>query len=342
MVGIRETSAIITGVGHYLPEECISSNEVEKRVAANSNGFQMPKGIIQRLTGVANRYYASPNHVSSDLAARAGKMALQNANVDPSDIDILIYASASQDIIEPATANIVQEKIGCFNSHIFDVKNACNSFINALDIAYSFIISERANRILVTTGEILSPSINWKIKGMKELDRKLAALTLGDGGGACLVEASKESDRGIFPGRFYSDGSHWELSTILAGGSLMKNDTSRMYFECESIKLQALATKVLPKLILQVLDDIGWSLHDIKLAVPHQVSLKATQILCEIINFPIDRCVVTLDKVGNTAAASIPIALSLAIGESRTAQNDKILLIGGAAGFSAAVVPVIW
>src|SRR5438046_2153695 len=120
MGNLDALSAIISGVGHYLPDACVSSVEVEKRVAATSDGFQMPRGMIERLTGVANRHYAGSGHVSSDLAARAGRIALDHAGVDPSDIDILIYASASQDIAEPATANVVQDKTGCRHSHIFD------------------------------------------------------------------------------------------------------------------------------------------------------------------------------------------------------------------------------
>ena len=171
----------------------------------------------------------------------------------------------------------------------------------------------------------------------------MAALTLGDGGAACVVEASDDPDRGLFPGTFYSDGDHWELSTILAGGTIMARDFSRMYFECDSRKLQKLAVSHLPRVIDKAISGLGWSLQkDVKLAVPHQVSKHVIQLLCKAIKFPFEKTMVTLTNVGNTAAASVPIALSIANEQGYLERGDKVLLIGGAAGFSASVIPVVW
>lgn len=343
MSSLRQFTAAITSVGHSLPENSVLNQEVEKRVAAESGGFHMPEGLIERLTGVVHRYYVANSHCSSDLAAAAGKKALQSAQVDPLDIDVLIFASASQDIAEPATANIVQEKIGCLSAHVFDVKNACNSFLNALDIAHSFIQTRRAKRILITAGEVLSPVINWQIDDLKDLYLHFAGLTLGDGGGACLIEATNDLNRGLLPGRFFSDGRNWRLSTVLSGGTLMKGDMSRRYFESDSTELQSLAIKYVPQLVLQVLDELDWNFQrDVALVIPHQVSLKLLKAVCEIVQFPLSKCIITIDKMGNTAAASIPIALSLAVDEGRIRRGDKILLVGGAAGFSAAVIPIVW
>ena len=343
MPGSNHIAAVISSVGHYLPDNSFLSREVEMRVTAESGGFEMPAGLIERLSGVAHRYYASDGHCSSDLAARAGLKALQKARINPLDIDLLLFAAATHDIAEPATANIVQEKIGCSNAHVFDVKNACNSFLNALDIAHAFIQTRRAQRILITSGEVLSPVINWQVRDIKDLYLKFAGLTLGDGGGACIVEAVGDTGRGILPGRFYSDGSQWRLSTVLSGGNLMKDDTSKMYFECDSAKLHALAAEHVLRLALEILDELGWDLQrDLKLVVPHQVSLKLIKTACEVVQIPLSKFVITLDQVGNTAASSIPIAMSLAVEDGRINRGDKILLAGGAAGFSAAVIPIIW
>lgn len=333
-------SAIITGLGHYLPEQAVSSAEVERRI--QSNGWQPPAGRLERLTGVTSRRYADPSLASSDLAAAAALLALSDAALQPNDIDVLIFASATHDIAEPATSNLVQVKTGCMNAHTLDVKNACNSFLNALDLAASLIQTGRARRILIASGEMLSPVINWHIQDSQDYQLKFAGLTLGDGGGACVLEASPDPVRGLLPGRFFSAGQHWELSTVLSGGSLLKHDASHMYFECRSNELLALAAQHLPPLIERTLAEIGWTPQDVQLVVPHQVSMTIVHALCATFNYPLERTMVTLDQLGNLAAASIPVALSLARQRGLLSPGDKVLLIGSAAGFSAAVIPMIY
>lgn len=342
MTNKSQPMAVVTGTGHYLPDKRVSSSEVEARVDANSPGFRIPHGQIQRLSGVKYRHY-SDGLVSSDMAARAGLEALRSAEAEVNDVDVLIYAAASHDIAEPATANIVQLKMGCSDAHVFDVKNACNSFLNGLEIANLLIRARRARRVLVAAGEVISPFIDWHISSREDFRLKFAALTLGDGGGACLVEPSLEPDRGILSGRFFSDGAQWELSTIMAGGSLMKADFSRMYFECDIEGMQSLAVHHIPRLVKGAMEDVGWHMeNDLKLAIPHQVSERLIRRICEAIALPMERCVITLKENGNTAGASIPIALSTAVDDGRIRRGDKIILVGGGSGFSGAVIPVIW
>jgi 3-oxoacyl-[acyl-carrier-protein] synthase-3 len=243
---------------------------------------------------------------------------------------------------EPATANPVQEKTGCWEAQLFDVKNACNSFINALEIAHSYIETGRANRALVAAGEVLSAVINWEVDDAEDLRFKFAGLTLGDGGGACVLEAGPAGPRGLMPGKYLSDGRHWRLSTVLSGGTLMRRDLSKWYFECHTEEVQALALERLPPLINQVLEEVEWTPAELKLVVPHQVSLPVIRKLCGLFDYPLERCMVTVDRLGNQAAASIPVALSIAVEEGRLEPGDKVLLIGAAAGFSAGVVPLIW
>jgi 3-oxoacyl-[acyl-carrier-protein] synthase-3 len=323
----------------------VPSAEVEARVTESSDGFRMPRGLIQLLTGVASRRHAEPGVASSDLAVEAGRRALDNAGIDPLALDLLIFASASHDVAEPATANIVQEKLGCNGAAVFDVKNACNSFLNGLDVAHAFIQTGRARRVLVVAGEVLSPTINWYVRDKADLAAKLAAFTLGDGGGACVVEAvdgSQPEDRGMLPALFVSEGQHWELSTILGGGTLYGFDPERQYFECRSAELQGLAVGHLPGLVTKAVESVGWSLDSVDRIVPHQVSRSVIDQISELLEIPASTAEITLDQFGNTAAASIPIALSLAVEQERIRRGDKVLLVGGAAGFSAGVIPVVW
>jgi 3-oxoacyl-[acyl-carrier-protein] synthase-3 len=314
---------------------------VEARVDERSGGWHIPKGMIRLVSGVVERRYASEGMCSSDLAARAAQRAMATAGIEPRDVDLLIFASASHDVAEPATANMVQIALGCDRAAVMDVKNACNSFLNGLDVAQAFIETGRAPRVVVASGECLSPTIKWDIDGSDDLPIRLAALTLGDAGAACVLEASAAPERGVLRGAFESDGSHWELSTVLGGGSRYGAAPERMFFECRSTKLQQLAVTRLPALVTDVLMKLDWALEDVALVVPHQVSRSVIERIASLMGYPLDRCMVTLDRFGNTAAASIPFALDLAIEEGRAAVGDKVLLVGGAAGFSAAVVPLI-
>ncbi len=334
--------AAIAGIGHVLPERTVTSTEIEDRVREGIDERLMRAGVIEGLAGVRQRHHVEPGTTSSDLAAQAAIKALDDAGMVPEDIDTLIFAAASHDISEPATANIVQVKSGCCNAAVVDVKNACNSFINGLDFASSLIETGRAERVLVANGEVLSPFINYDIKGIRDLRTKFAALTLGDGGAAAVLTPEDSGARGIYPGKFMSDGSHWELSTILAGGTLMIHDFSRGFFECHSSELQDLAVTTLPPVIKDALFSVGWTIDDVDLFVPHQVSLSVIERLCNVFAMTTERCMITVDRYGNTAAASIPLALSTAKAEGRLHRGDKVLLIGGAAGWSAGVMPIVW
>ncbi|GAA3593209.1 ketoacyl-ACP synthase III [Kineosporia mesophila] len=335
-------NSAVVSTGHAIPDGVVTSAEIEDAVTARSRGFTMPGGLVQRLTGVGERRHAVPGTTSSDLASQAGLAALRNADVDPLSVDLLIYSSASHDVSEPATSAIVQHKMGARNATFADIKNACNSFLNGLDFAAASIATGRARRVLVVAGEVLSPTINWEILSSIELRTKLAALTLGDAGAAVLLEATEEENTGLLPGRFVSDGSQWELSTVLYGGNLMVRDNSRSYFECDSSTLQKLAIEHIPPLIEKTIAEVGWQTDEIRMIVPHQVSKSVTEALCAAIDYPRDRVAVTLDRFGNNAAASIPLALSLASEQGQLAKGDKVLLVCGAAGFTAGVLPVIW
>jgi 3-oxoacyl-[acyl-carrier-protein] synthase-3 len=314
---------------------------VEARVEACSAGRRLPRRIISRASGVIERRYAADYECSSYLAARATERALLSAGIEADEVDLLIFASASHDVAEPATANMVQMALGCHGAAVMDVKNACNSFLNGLDVAQAFVETGRARRVVVAAGERISPTIKWDIAGSDDMPSRLAALTLGDAGAACVVEASAVPERGLLRGAFESDGRYWELSTVLGGGSLHGGAPERMFFVCDSGRLQQLALTRIPAMVTDVLMKLDWTLEDVAVVVPHQVSRSTIVRVASLLGYPIDRCMVTLDRFGNTAAASIPLALDVAIEEKRAVAGDKVLLVGGAAGFSAAVIPLI-
>ena len=335
-------SAVVTGIAHHLPDQVVTTDEVAARVSRHSPVSFSPRAI-RVASGIERRHYVAPGEACSDLAATAGSKALAAAGVEPADVDVLIFAAGSQDVTEPATANIVQTKVGCIGSSAFDVKNACNGFLNALDIARTKIWLGEARRVLVTSGEVGSAYIDWVVTEIAELQRKLPAFTLGDGGAAMLIEAREGDDRGLRPGRFTTDGNHWGLSTVLSGGThLPVGDFSHTYLECDGRALHDLAVAKIPGAVKDVLEAVGWSTEDIALGVPHQTSVHTIAECAKAIGVPLERISVTVDRVGNTAAASVPIALSVAAEQGRLSRGDKVLLVGGAAGFSTAVLPLVW
>lgn len=334
-------STIIEGVGHYVPDTIITSEYINSRF--DSKLGQKVGTMVQAITGIKERRYAPPGTNSSDLAAKAGKIALEKAGVAPDEVDVMAFASASRDLAEPATANIVQQKLGLSKAHVFDVGNACNSFINAVDIVDSFIKSGRCKIGLVTSGEVLSTTVvNWNMKSFKDLETGFAAFTLGDGGGAFLMRRTNTNDgRGIKASSFQSYGEHWELSIVRGGGTISPRNADDTYFRSHSIKLNRLALRYIPIAVGETLKKVGWDADEIDLVVPHQVSERIARKVSKRARIPIEKVMLTLHKYGNCAAASIPIALGEAMNEGMVKRGDKVLLVGGAAGFSAGSIAIV-
>jgi 3-oxoacyl-[acyl-carrier-protein] synthase-3 len=267
---------------------------------------------------------------------------MDQIGVAATEIDVVIFGAASQDVSEPATASIIQSKLGCTNAFVFDVKNACSSFINSLDLALCLIEAHRASRVLVTSGEVLSLSIDWQIVSPSRSPEKLAGLTLGDGGAAAIVELSDEADESrLYPSELFSDGTLWEASTVYAGGSMYGFDQVRGYFECSSGPLVRAAAEHLPRLIDLACDRLGWTLDSVAAVVPHQVSAHHIDFL-QSLGFRDGVVRQTVQHLGNVAAASIPITLSIEVAAGRIRRGDRVLLLSGAAGFNAGVTPIVW
>ena len=240
-------------------------------------------------------------------------------------------------------AHQVLAKLGARRAHVFDVKNACNAFLNAIDIADSYIATGRCEVVLIVSGEVLSKFVRQDIQSQDDLRLGFASLTLGDGAGAMLLRRREDSDRGIQAGCFVSDGSHWGVAVMRAWGVMFDSmDPENYYFASDGDKLQELAGKTLPGVIRRTLQETGWAPEDLQLIVPHQVSIRVIRKIGKAVGIPFERCMVTIDRLGNTAAASIPIALAMAYDSGRLHPGDRVLLVGGASGFSGAAVSLIW
>ncbi len=332
---------LIAGVGHYLPETIVRMDEVEARARYRVD-FSLPAGIITKLTGVREKRSAVDGEHPSDLALKAARVALDQAECRPAEIDLLIFASCAQDLAEPATANILQAKLGASKAHVLDVKNACNSFLNALDIVDSLMKTGKSRTALIACGEVFSPVINWDLKTRADLEVGFAALTLGDGAGAVVLRAAEEGDRGIQQSAFQSDGSQWQLASVRGGGIVAPRDPMAYYFTCEGPILLHETISRLPPVVERVLDKSGWCLDDVDLICCHQVSLEGIQQACRSTGLSLEKCVITIVNYGNLGAAAVPVGLSEAVRQGSITPGARILLVGLSAGISVGAMSLIW
>ena len=319
-----------------MPDRTVSSNELENIV--NKNGKLLPYGSIERLFGVKERRYADPQIQVSDLSANAAKGMVEKHGAN--SIECMIFASASSDLIEPATANIIQEKLG-LNCPAFDVKNACNSFVTALQIASSFIDSGIYKKILITSGEKLSNSIRFHPVDEEDLKKGLASLSFGDAGSAVMVEQSANGC-GLYFQKFKTVGKYWELCTIKGGGSMFPFNPDKNYFEGKTSELANVIIAEGSNFVQSCLLEAGWSLSDIDHVVTHQVSVKSFEALAVTSGLPINKIIQVCDLYGNIASVSIPLSLHIAEKKGILKHGDKIAIVGLAAGISLSIQLMVW
>lgn len=326
----------ITAIAGYVPERVVSNCEIENII--NQHEPLISGGSIERLFGVKERRFAAEKEQVSDLAATAAKKVL--ADIDPSSIDCLIFAAASSDLIEPATSNIVQEKLG-LSCPTFDVKNACNSFVTALHIANAFIVAGNYKRILIATGERLSHSIKFSLDSKEELIQRLAAFSLGDAGAAAIIEASHD-EQGLYNQKFITFGQYWRLCMLPGGGSLFPHDSSKYYFEGKTMEMRNIFLEKKGNIAEDCLAEAGWTMEEVDHFFMHHVSKNTFDIVSASIGITSERFYNVIETHGNVAAASIPYAMSIAVEKGDLKKGDKVMLIGLAAGISISVQLLIW
>lgn len=333
---------LIAGVGACLPEAVLSSSELEDRI--RKAGVPISRGLITRLTGVEQRHVVAAGENASDLAAVAARQALGAAQLDPTDVDVLIFAAASHDVTEPATANIVQAKLGASSAYVFDLKNACNSVMSAVDVATAYVESGRARVVLVATGEVPSLVIDRAPVCRRMLEERFAHLTLGDAGGALVLVASHDTERGLQTSAALTKGDAWTLSTVLSFGTMHPHDMSpeRALLQTRSCELEDRARIEMPRVMSAAMEAAGWVADDVAVVACHQHTRRIAHEICMAVGIRPDRVPLPLRYAGNAAAANIPLALLEAESTGRLVPQARVLLCGGSAGFSAMASTVVW
>jgi 3-oxoacyl-[acyl-carrier-protein] synthase-3 len=329
----------IIGWGSYLPRQEITAEDISIRVKAGD--YKNVGKVVEMLTGIKSRRYDSPDKFPSDLAAEASAEALKNAGVDARDLDVIIFFGISRDFDEPATANVLQEKIGATKSYAFDIANACNGFVTAVDLLDSFIASGRCETGLVATGELISPYIDWAPRSKEDFKHTIFSYTIGDAGGAAvLTRVNRGEERGIRARWFVNDGSHWRLAIA---GTIPGVNPYDKFFKSKGAELELASIKCTPVGVQEILDLLQWTVEDIDLVIPHQIPISIQQNLYhKALGFPDEKLFWTFPKYGNNATASMPVAVCEALKEGRVKQGDKVLLVGAAAGYSAGIIGLVF
>jgi len=328
----------LLSVAGALPPTVRTSEEVEDLVAAGSPAVRVRRGTVGAMTGIRTRRVAADGVQCSDLAAAAARDALAKASLGVRDVDVLIFAAAGQDLTEPATAHIVQQKLGT-RCQVFDVKNACNSFLNGVQLAESLILSGSCRVALVTTGEVCSRAINWTARDEEELRRNFPGYTMGDAGAAAVLARSDDGS-GIFYRAFASLSEFWELATIPGGGTMHPRGDEFTFLRGDGARLKQTFVELGPRIFCRMMHDAGVSWDDFDRIFVHQVSLPYHREMLAASGMPADKVERTVECYGNMASASIPVAFALAEARGTVRRGDRVMWLGMASGISVGVLMI--
>jgi 3-oxoacyl-[acyl-carrier-protein] synthase-3 len=317
--------AVITGVGHYLPKRIVPNSEFEKTLNTSDDW------IITR-SGIRQRHFSNENETTSKMAILAGKQAIKEAKIEASDIDAIILATSTADLTFPSAATMVQAGLGIRHGFAYDVQAVCAGFIYALSTANAQIVSGQANRILVIGSETFSHLMDWS-------DRSTCVL-FGDGAGAVVLEAQNSNgtkeDRGILSVDLNSDGSYRDI--LYVDGGVSQKTTG--YLRMEGKEVFKHAVDKLAKTSENAMAKAGIGSSEVDWVVPHQANVRIIQGTARKMGIPDEKVIKTVQDHGNTSAASIPLALSVASKSGQIKQNDLIVTeaIGGGLAWGAIVL----
>lgn len=321
----------IVGVGVGIPENILTNYDLERRVDTSD------EWIVTR-TGIRERRIAPPEIATSDLAAQAAQQALQNARKEPSEVDLIVVATATPDMPWPSTACLVQAKIGASNAAAFDLNAVCSGFVYALWIAAQAVQTGAYRCVLVIGADILSRQVNWE-------DRSTCVL-FGDGAGA-VVLAPVEEPYGVLSGVLGADGTGEPLLNVPAGGTREPITPEAIAQKRHTIRMRGrevfkFAVTIMGEVSLQALQKAGLSPDEVKLFIPHQANIRIIQAAAERLNLPMERVFVNVERYGNTSAASIPIAIYEAWTQGRLQPGDVLVTVGFGAGLTWGACVIRW
>ncbi len=325
-------SARIIGTGSYVPPRVLTNADLEKLVDTSD------EWIVTR-TGISERHVASDDEATSDLAYHAARAALEAASVDPVDVDMILVATATPDMFFPSTACVLQDRLGARRAGGLDISAACSGFIYGTAMADGLIRAGTARTVLLVGAETLTKVVNWQ-------DRNTCVL-FGDGAGAVVLRAD-EGERGILSVHLYADGSKGPLLILPGGGS--RHPISQAVLDAGLAKIQMnsgnevfkLAVRAMEDAALTALKQNGFDVGDVDFLISHQANMRIIRALGQRLGLPDHKVVTNLNRVGNTSAASIPLALDEAVRDGRVQAGHLVLLCAFGGGLTWASSLIRW
>jgi len=321
----------IASIGAYVPPKILTNNDLEKMVDTTDEW-------ITTRTGIKERRIAEDWQASSDLAIQAAQLALANANLEAKELDLIIVCGVTFDYPFPATACILQDRLGAVKAGAMDIEAGCTGFIYSLSVAYSYIATGTYDNVLVVGSDVLSKVTDWQ-------DRS-SCILFGDAAGAAVVTPFQGQGELL---NFYlrSDGSRTNDLFIPAGGS--RNPPSHKtveerlhYMKLNGPEVFRLAVRVIEDAVLSVLEKANLSKEDIALLIPHQANIRIINTAARNLGIPQEKFFVNVDRYGNTSAASVPLAFYEALSEGRIRKGDYIILVGFGAGLTWGAYLIRW
>jgi 3-oxoacyl-[acyl-carrier-protein] synthase III len=328
----RRIAAKITGVSGYLPPRVMSNAELENLVDTND-------AWIRERTGIRERHVVEKGVATSDLATAAARQLLADTNVPASEIDLIVIASVTPDMMFPATACLVQDNLGATNAWGFDLSAACSGFVYALTVGAQFIGAGTQKKVLVIGSDVMTSILDYQ-------DRATCVL-FGDGAGAILLEPAGPGDEGILDFMHDVDGSGGKFLSMPGGGSLHPptHETVDRKMHCvhqEGAQVFKYAVRRMAEMACKMLERNGFTSKDLALVVPHQANLRIIRAMQERLGVDDSKIMINIERYGNTTAGTIPLGLRDAVEQGRVKKGDLVMLVAVGAGYTSGAVLLRW
>ncbi|MEW9551854.1 3-oxoacyl-ACP synthase III family protein [Nonomuraea sp. NPDC050783] len=330
--------AQVAGVAVHLPERSLTSAELEEELATRNPGVRVPRGLIEHSTGVRRRHLAEPEQTVADLAVLAARELLEETGIAPPALDLIIFAGVSSDAMEPATAHMVAAGLGA-GCPVFDVRNACTSALNAIELAETLITAGRYHTVLVACGERATAMTGWRLGSEDDFTAALPSYTVSDSGAALLLR--RASTPGVLGHRFCAHSPAWPAAIV----PLAVRPEGGVEVRPFAVDFRELAIGVC-KLDLDVLRQplaergLGW--EDMAAICVHQASLPSLHHFCELTGIPVGKVEVTVEEHGNLVSSTLLVQLHRAVEAGRVRRGDLVALVGVGSGVSAGTVLLRW
>jgi 3-oxoacyl-[acyl-carrier-protein] synthase-3 len=323
--------AAVRGLGVYVPPRVLTNDDLSRMVDTSD------AWIVER-TGIRTRHIAAPDQAASDLGIEAARAALADAGLEAGALDLIICATTTPDMLFPATACLIQDRLGARRAGAFDLLAACSSFVYGVIVAAQAIEAGAARHVLVVGAEVLSKLVDWT-------DRSLCVL-VGDGAGAAILGPA-EGGGGVRASVVGADGGAGDMLKLPGGGSRLPYSDEVLrgglhYPRMDGRTLFRLAVRVVPDAIAGVVRRAGWSLDQVRWIVPHQANQRILEAVARQMGLPIERFVSTIERYGNTSSASVPISLWEARRDGRLRDGDRLVLAAFGGGFTWAACALTW